>query len=101
MKKEIEQLWFKEEDGVVTIGLTPQWQEDAGDVCYVHIAKEGDIQQEDTLFHVEASKATIEVPSPVSGKIVAVNQAAIDNPSLLNSDKDQDNWIAKLVDVNV
>lgn len=100
MKKMTEQLWVLQEADQYIIGMAPCLQEEAGDVSYVNIANIGAIEADDTLLNLEASKAAIEVPSPLSGKIVKINEAAIDNPALLNSEDANDNWIAVLTDVD-
>lgn len=100
MKKMTEQLWVLQEADQYIIGMTSRLQEEAGDVSYVNIANLGDIEADDTLLNLEASKAAIEVPSPLSGKIIKINEAAIDNPALLNSEEANDNWIAVLTDVD-
>lgn len=100
MKKMTEQLWVLQEAGQYIIGMTPCLQDEAGDISYVNIANIGEIEADDTLLNLEASKAAIEVPSPLSGKIVKINEAAIDNPALLNSEDANENWIAVLTDVD-
>ena len=42
----------------------------------------------------------MEIPSPLTGRIVAVNEAANERPHILNSSLRSENWLAKLVDVN-
>lgn len=91
-----ENLWIKEENGVVTIGLTPQLQDEAGDITYANIASLGSIEIDDTLINVEASKAAIEVPAPIQGKVIERNELAEETPSLLNSPDAFNNWIVKL-----
>lgn len=100
MKKMTEQLWVLQEADQYIIGMTPCLQDEAGDISYVNIANIGEIEADDTLLNLEASKAAIEVPSPLSGKIVKINEAAIDNPALLNSEDANENWIAVLTDVD-
>lgn len=89
-------LWSTEENGILTLGVSSQFQEEAGDMSYVNIAELGQIEVDETLLNVEASKAAIEVPSPVSGEIVARNDKAETTPSILNSDKQSDNWLVKI-----
>lgn len=100
MRKESQQLWIEKQAERYTIGLTPQLQDDAGDISYVNITSAKTVEVDDTLFNVEASKAAIEIPSPLSGTVVAINQAAIDNPALLNSTDPSEHWVAILTDVD-
>ncbi|MDO4432323.1 MAG: glycine cleavage system protein H [Aerococcaceae bacterium] len=90
------ELWIEERDGLKIIGVTKEFQCDAGDISYVQIAPLGTIKVDDTLLNVEASKAAIEVPAPLSGEIVERNEAAESEPSLLDSADPSHNWIVKL-----
>ncbi|MBD3949912.1 glycine cleavage system protein H [Tuanshanicoccus lijuaniae] len=100
MRKIYQQLWIQKEEAGYRVGMTPELQDDAGDISYVNIAPLGGIEVDDTLFNVEASKAAIEIPSPLKGTIVAINEAAVDNPTLLNSTNETDNWVVLLADVD-
>lgn len=100
MKKEIQQLWIEKNGEEYMIGLTAELQDDAGDISYVNIANKGNIERDETLFNVEASKAAIEIPSPLTGTIIKVNEKALDNPQLLNSTNELENWVVVMTDVN-
>ena len=91
-----ENLWMIEEEGLITLGLTAELQDEAGDISYANIASLGNIDVDDTVLNIEASKAAIEVASPITGKIVERNDKAEDNPSLLNSTDATENWIVKI-----
>lgn len=96
MAKVVDKLWIEKDQEVYTIGVTEAFQEDAGDIAYVNIAPLGAIVQEDTLFNIEASKATIEVPSPVSGTIIEINERILQEPSLLDETSRDVNWVVKV-----
>lgn len=89
-------LWMTEEDNIVTIGLTPELQDEAGDISYANIASLGNIDVDDTIINVEASKAAIEIPSPIQGQVIERNEEAEDTPSLLNSSDTANNWVVKI-----
>lgn len=89
-------LWMTEEDNIVTIGLTPELQDEAGDISYANIASLGNIDVDDTIINVEASKAAIEIPSPIQGQVIERNGEAEDTPSLLNSSDTANNWVVKI-----
>lgn len=92
----MEQLWQDTVGNVTTIGLTENLQEEAGDISFVDIARLGVIQADDTILNIEASKAAIEIPSPISGKIIERNELAEQDPSLLNLADRNKNWIVKI-----
>lgn len=90
-------LWIEKENQIVTVGLSPKLQDEAGDISYLNMVEVGRrVKEDDSLFNLEASKAAIEVPSPLEGLVVEVNQRALENPSLLNSTDPKDNWVLKL-----
>lgn len=87
-------LWEEKTDEGILLGVTPELQDEAGDIAYVNITAVGAIEKDDTLLVVEADKANIEVAAPFSGEIVKVNTAAENQPSLLDSTDRKNNWIA-------
>lgn len=101
MKRYGNQLWVQ----VVgpdryRIGMTDQLQCDAGNISYANIAPLGALDVDDTLVNLEASKAAIEVASPLKGQVVARNEAAEANPSLLDSKNPADHWLIELSQVD-
>ncbi len=89
--------WTDESNGVVTVGLTADGQNELGNITFVSLPKVGtSLTTKDTLLNVEADKAVSDIPSPVAGKVIAVNEKATDDPSLLNQTDKADSWIAKI-----
>lgn len=99
MRKESKQLWIKKQDNTYTIGLTPDLQEELGEVNFADITEEESIEQEETLAEVEASKTVIEITAPLSGKIIQRNEKADEDPSILNAEDEQENWLVVMEDV--
>lgn len=89
-------IWITEKDGIVTIGLTEVLQDEAGDIAYASIAPLGMIEEDDTLLNIEASKAAIELPSPISGEVIERHEEAENDPSVLNAAEASSNWIVKI-----
>lgn len=88
--------WVLAEDGVAKIGITDYAQDSLGDILYVDLLEVGEsISAGETLTEVESSKTASEVPSPVSGEIVAVNEELDDSPELINEDP-YANWIIQI-----
>ncbi len=89
--------WENESNGVVTVGLTEDGQNELGNITFASFPKVGtELTTKDTLLNVEADKAVSDIPSPVAGKVVAVNEKATNDPSVLNSADKADSWIAKI-----
>ncbi|MCF3943648.1 glycine cleavage system protein H [Oceanobacillus alkalisoli] len=100
MKKRGNFLFIEKQDDVYTISLTPELQDDIGTVGFVEFSTGDTIQAEEPILNLEASKTVLEINTPLTGKVVERNEAAVKEPSLLNSAKPEENWIVKLTDVD-
>ena len=79
--------WVKEEDGVITVGLTDYAQSALGDIVFINLPEEGDdVTAGQAFSDVESVKAVSDVFSPVTGKVAAINEELLDNPALVNED---------------
>ena len=87
--------WARVEDnGTATIGISDHAQSLLGDLVYVELPNVGDMAQAGTAAAVvESVKAASDVYSPLSGEIVAVNDALADRPETINEDAYGDGWI--------
>ncbi|WP_440223936.1 glycine cleavage system protein GcvH [Dokdonella sp. MW10] len=87
--------WARVEDnGTVTVGISEHAQGLLGDLVYVELPNVGDTAQAgQAAAVVESVKAASDVYSPVSGEIVAVNEALADKPETINEDAYGDGWI--------
>ncbi len=79
------------------IGLTDYVQSRLGDVVYVELLPAGSqLEQRQKVGEVESAKTVSEIFAPVSGRVVEINQAVIDQPGLVNQDPYGEGWLAKL-----
>lgn len=87
--------WARVEDtGLVTVGISDHAQSLLGDLVYVELPGIGDqVDTSNACAVVESVKAASDVYSPVSGEIVAVNEALSDKPETINEDPWGDGWI--------
>jgi len=91
--------WVKEEDGVFTIGLSDYAQDALGDIVFVNLPEVDDeVTAGETFSDVESVKAVSDVYSPVTGKVVEVNEELLDNPAAINEDC-YNAWLIKVADV--
>ena len=90
--------WIKLEGNVGTIGISDYAQEQLSDVVYVDIIPGvGDEVKKDTICAtLESVKAAADVNFPVSGKVIAVNDALSDTPEIVNSDPYGSAWMIKI-----
>lgn len=91
-------VWARlEPDGTVTIGITDAAQQLAKGIVSVTPRGVGRmVQRGKSAGTLESGKWVGPVVSPVSGEIVAVNEAAIANPKLINEDPYGDGWFVRL-----
>jgi len=88
--------WVRVEDGLAVCGISDYAQHALSDVVYVELPDAGTaVTQGEVYTTVESVKAAEEVFAPVSGEIVAVNEALEDTPEALNSDP-YGAWIVKI-----
>lgn len=90
-----EHEWIRVEGNTARLGISNFAQDALGDVVFVDVPKVGTtFQAEDQLGEVESTKATSTIYTPVTGKILQVNEELQDHPELLNQDPYGRGWIA-------
>ena len=88
--------WVKVEDGLAVIGVTDFAQAEMGDITYVDMPDVDDeVTAGEEFGALESVKAASDLFAPVSGKVVAVNEALDDTPELVNEDAFE-NWSIKV-----
>jgi len=89
--------WVKLEGSAATIGITDFAQGELSDIVMVELPQVGrEVKIEDSIGVIEAVKAVSDLYSPVSGKIIEVNNVLSASPETINSDPYGDGWIARL-----
>ena len=85
-----------EADGTVTVGISDHAQEALGDVVFVELPEIGKtFAAGDAAGVVESVKAASDIYAPVSGEVIAINEALADSPESVNSDP-YGSWFFKL-----
>lgn len=88
--------WVKVEGNVAVIGISDEAQHQLGEIVYVELPEVDDeLSAGDTYGVIESVKAASDSHSPVSGKVVEINEELDDNPGALNEDP-YANWIIKV-----
>ena len=103
MSKVIEGLYYSESHEFVRVegdfgfvGITDYAQNALGNVVYVDMPEVDDeVEAGEEFGAVESVKAASDLISPVSGKVVEINEALEDQPELINQDA-YENWIIKV-----
>lgn len=93
-----EHEWLrKEADGTYTVGITEHAQELLGDMVFIDLPEVGaTVAAGDDCAVAESVKAASDIYAPVSGEIVAVNDALSDAPEQVNSEPYGAGWIFKI-----
>lgn len=86
--------WVRVEGNEATIGITDYAQDQLGDVVYIELPWEPQsVAREKKFGDIESVKATSELVSPVSGKVIRANEALKDNPELINDSPYDEGWM--------
>lgn len=92
-----EHEWILQEGDIATIGVTDHAAGELGDVVFVELPEVGaEFNQGDSVGTIESVKAVADLYLPVSGEIVAVNEAVADSPELVNQSPMEDGWLMKV-----
>ena len=90
--------WVRmEEDGTATVGISDHAQDALGDIVFVELPEVGTtVNAKEEVAVVESVKAASDIYSPLSGQIVAVNEALVDAPETVNSGPYENGWFFKI-----
>ena len=88
--------WVKIENNIATMGITDFAQGELGDVVFVEINKGVDVNAGDPIGTIEAVKTVSDVFTPLSCKVIEVNEKLSNSPDLINKDPYGEGWLAKL-----
>lgn len=92
-----EHEWIMAAGGEGTVGVTEFAAHELGDIVFVELPAVGSsFRQGDAVGTIESVKAVADLYLPVSGEIVAVNDAVSASPELLNSDPFGNGWLVKV-----
>ncbi|MEO4040261.1 glycine cleavage system protein GcvH [Hoeflea sp. CAU 1731] len=89
--------WIRLEGDEAVVGITDYAQEQLGDIVFVELPESGSkVAKEDPFIVVESVKAASDVYAPVSGEILAVNEALSGEPAVINSGAEGDGWLVRM-----
>ncbi len=89
--------WLKLDGDIATVGITEYAVTHLGDLVFVQLPEVGTkLARGASAAVVESVKAASDVFAPLAGEVVEINQAIIDDPSIVNSDPLGAGWFYKL-----
>ena len=101
LKYTAEHEWVRspgEHEGAVRVGITDYAQDALGDIVYVSLPEVGDtVQAASTCGELESTKSVSDIYAPVTGEVVARNEALDATPELVNNDPYGGGWLFEVV----
>lgn len=89
--------YIAEKDGKYTIGLTDYAVEQLGDIVFLELPDVGaEFHKGEVFATIESVKAASEIYMPITGKIITINDAVVDNPEILNESPFEKGWLVKI-----
>lgn len=89
--------WVRQDDDVVTVGITDHAQTMLGDLVYVELPEpENSFESGQECAVVESVKAAADVYCPISGEVVEINELLLENPQLINEDPYGKGWLMRI-----
>jgi glycine cleavage system H protein len=90
-------MWIQEEDGIITIGINEEGLADFDEITSVDLPAEHDkVEADEVCGTVETDDGPMDIYSPVSGTVIEVNAAVIDDPSLIQEDPFEEGWLIRV-----
>jgi glycine cleavage system H protein len=97
LKYHAEHDWAKIDGDEATFGITWYAQDALGEVVFFEAPKVGaTVAKDESYTEVESVKAVSDVIAPLSGEVIAVNEALADNPALINEDPHGEGWLVRV-----
>ena len=88
---------FDPDSGVATVGITDYAADKLGDVVYVDLPGVGtEVVADEVCGEIESTKSVGELFAPLTGEVTEINDAVVDDPSLINADAFGEGWLMKL-----
>ncbi|WP_438352556.1 glycine cleavage system protein GcvH [Microbacterium sp. CJ88] len=97
LKYTAEHEWIAFDGDTATFGITDYAADKLGDVVYVDLPAAGsDVASAQVCGEIESTKSVGELYAPLTGTVVEINQAVIDDPSLVNADPYGEGWLVRI-----
>ena len=92
-----EHEWVKIDGNTARVGISDYAQQKLGDITYIELPEKGkDVNQFEYLTGIESVKAAHDIYSPISGKVLDINNELESNPELINKSPYEDGWIVEI-----
>jgi glycine cleavage system H protein len=90
-----EHTWVRVSGNKGTIGITDYAQDALGDIVYIDLPEfDASVEAGTEITEIESTKSTSSVISPVSGRVIEINEELSETPEIINEDPYEKGWIA-------
>ncbi|AAZ53685.1 glycine cleavage system protein H [Mesomycoplasma hyopneumoniae] len=100
MKKIANFLIIEQKNEIFTIYLTAELQDDLGTIGFLKFTNKKQLEKDDVVAKIEASKTVFSIKTPLKCRIIELNQLAEKDPKILNSHDSEKNWLFKAKDID-
>lgn len=89
--------WIEVDQNIATIGITEHAERELGDIVYIELPRIGySVRAGDAAVVLESTKAAIDIYTPITGEIAAVNTAMRSQPEKFNQSTEKERWLFKI-----
>ena len=89
--------WVRVAGDIATVGISDHAQHELTDIVFVELPQlNRQLKAGDSCAVVESVKTASDIYSPVSGQVIEVNKAVVDNPALVNTEPYAGGWFFKI-----
>ncbi len=90
-------MWYREEDGIITIGINEEGLAEITEITSVDLPPEQEKVEEDVAIGIiETDDGPLNIYSPVAGTVIEVNASVIDEPSVIQEDPYEEGWLLRI-----
>ena len=88
--------WIDINGNIGTVGITNFAAHHLGDIVYVEIKENKVVKAGESIGEIESAKETLEIYSPMNGKVIEVNRDISENPEIINQSAERRGWLCKM-----
>ena len=86
-----------DDEGIATVGISDHAQGALGDIVFIELPEVGvTVNAKDEVAVIESVKAASDIYSPISGEVLAINEALVDSPEIVNAEPYESGWLYKV-----
>lgn len=90
-------MWYREEDGIITIGINEEGLADITEITSVELPAEAEKVEEDVAIGViETDDGPLNIYAPVAGTVIEVNVNVVEEPSVIQEDPYEEGWLLRI-----